>query len=549
LTASKWLEHLANCPNGLLPVYGNDAAVLQGSLRLWRETLRRFLERFGDREIRLFRSPGRINLRGMHVDTHGGFLNLMTHQREIVVVASTSNEPFTTAINIDPVFPEASFCIRELSERCGLGAPWRQVIASPWVRNRVQKTAGSWQNYVEGCALNVQHTLGSYRLPELCLAVGGNLPQGAALSSSAALCASMVLAFSRWAGKVLSPEELILAARDGEWYAGSRCGVSDQAAIVLGTPSRCVNIALRPERLDISSKRLYELPQDVAVLVADSQTQRSLSGKQLIDYTRNRFVYSMALHVCRHELAVLGMRSESVKTIDRLPALSPGALEAYGGLELLYRVLLQIPETIELAALRSRYDIPDVDALYAQYFGNVPESERPGLFHMRGPLLFGIAESERARVFPDAVGSGDWPRTGDLMRIGHDGDRRLRADGRPYVFDTSDGAIARLARDRIPIENCPGVYGASTPALDKLVDAAIDAGAYGACLTGAGLAGSALALCPRTEAEEVAEKLRRTIASPEYAALAGVAAAIPAARVGESVVVNHPVAGAGEVRL
>lgn len=549
MTASKWLEHLANCPNGLLPVAGHDAAVLQGSLRLWRETLRRFLERFGDREIRLFRSPGRINLRGMHVDTHGGFLNLMTHQREIVVVASTSNEPFTTAINIDPVFPEASFCIRELSERCGLGAPWRQVIASPWVRNRVQKTAGSWQNYVEGCALNVQHTLGSYRLPELCLAVGGNLPQGAALSSSAALCASMVLAFSRWAGKVLSPEELILAARDGEWYAGSRCGVSDQAAIVLGTPSRCVNIALRPERLDISSKRLYELPQDVAVLVADSQTQRSLSGKQLIDYTRNRFVYSMALHVCRHELAVLGMRSESVKTIDRLPALSPGALEAYGGLELLYRVLLQIPETIELAALRSRYDIPDVDALYAQYFGNVPESERPGLFHMRGPLLFGIAESERARVFPDAVGSGDWPRTGDLMRIGHDGDRRLRADGRPYVFDTSDGAIARLARDRIPIENCPGVYGASTPALDKLVDAAIDAGAYGACLTGAGLAGSALALCPRTEAEEVAEKLRRTIASPEYAALAGVAAAIPAARVGESVVVNHPVAGAGEVRL
>ncbi|MEA3364919.1 MAG: galactokinase family protein, partial [Candidatus Hydrogenedentes bacterium] len=327
---------------------------------MWRETLQCFLRSFGDREARLFRSPGRINLRGMHVDTHGGFLNLMTHQRETIVVAGVSREPITTAINTNPRFPEISFSLREFSQIPSFRASWEEFISAPEVRERVTRNADSWGNYVEGCALNVQHRLRDCMVPDLCLAVGSNLPHGAALSSSAALCTSLVLAFSDWADRTISSKELILAARDGEWYTGSRCGLSDQAAIVLGTTGKCVNIALHPSRLDVSSARTYNIPEEDNILVVDSKTQRSISGKQLIDYTRNRFAYSIALHVFRQELAALGVNADEVAAVDSLSALSPSIWKNQDGLSLIYRILLRIPETIRLNELQERYAIPEL---------------------------------------------------------------------------------------------------------------------------------------------------------------------------------------------
>jgi galactokinase len=540
------LRRLETADADIRSLYGHEAA-FQESRTLWESTLHCFLGRFGDRDVRLFRSPGRLNLRGMHVDTHGGFLNLTTHQRETVVVAARADAPATTAVNANPAFPEVSFSLKALSQSPEFRMEWERLIAAPGVRARVEQAPGSWQNYVEGCALNVQHRLPGHPVPDLLLAVGSNLPQGASLSSSAALCIALVLAFSGWAGAEFSPEMLILSARDGEWYAGSRCGVSDQAAMVLGKPGQCVQIALRPDRLDVSSGRWYAFPDEMAVLVVNSLTERNLSGDALIAYTQNRFAYSMALHVCRQNLEALGMPPERVRGTETLPDLAPHALNADQGLVLLYRLLQRVPETLSLEALRETCASSELDALYARHFGIVPPSERPRMFPMRGPLLFGIAESERARLFPEAVETGDWIQAGNLMNIGHDGDRRARKQGQACSVDISDRALARMAAERIPIEQCPGVYGASTPALDALVDAAIGGGACGACLTGAGLGGSVLALCSAMDAPRLAERLKQTIASPEYAMLAGAPAPFPGARVRDCVVVNHAVAGACEL--
>jgi hypothetical protein len=236
-----------------------------------------------------------------------------------------------------------------------------------------------------------------------------------------------------------------------------------------------------------------------------------------------------------------------VAHVTGLAALSPSAWNEEDGPSLVYRLLLRIPESIGLRELQKRYDIPELEALYNQQFGNIPEEDRPETFRIRGPLLFGIAESERARLFPDAIEGGDWERAGRWMAIGHDGDRVVNKDGSVYSFDTSDRALARLVDARVPIEECAGAYGASTRALDFLVDAALDAGAYGACLTGAGLAGSVLALCASDRSEAIGAQLCRAIASPEYARITGAADAISSADAHESVVINTAIAGAGEM--
>ena len=133
------------------------------------------------------------------------------------------------------------------------------------------------------------------------------------------------------------------------------------------------------------------------------------------------------------------------------------------------------------------------------------------------------------------------------MSIGHDGDRRISANGLPYAYDVSDVAVDRLIASGIPLEDCPGVYGASSPALDTLVDAAIQGGALGASLTGAGIAGAIVALCRAEDADRVAESVRNRLAAPDYVGVAGRQARLTDNEIDAAVVVNHATAPAGEL--
>jgi len=164
-------------------------------------------------------------------------------------------------------------------------------------------------------------------------------------------------------------------------------------------------------------------------------------------------------------------------------------------------------------------------------------------------LLFGIAESERARLFLPTLEAGDFKRAGALMVAGHNGDRRVCADGTPYVYDVSDAALGRLATADTPIELCPGAYGASSAVLDALVDAALDAGALGASLTGAGIAGTVLALCRAEDADRIIEAVRNRLASPDYAAIANRDAPLTNGEIAQGVLTNSATASACELRL
>ena len=78
-------------------------------------------------------------------------------------------------------------------------------------------------------------------------------------------------------------------------------------------------------------------------------------------------------------------------------------------------------------------------------------------------------------------------------------------------------------------------FGVSTPALDEIVGVALDAGAAGARLTGAGFGGCAIALCRASQAERVMAALRERFYTPRGGAGAGalfVAAASDGASVG-----------------
>jgi len=141
--------------------------------------------------------------------------------------------------------------------------------------------------------------------------------------------------------------------------------------------------------------------------------------------------------------------------------------------------------------------------------GRYPES-----VEVRGAALWGIAESERSRVFARLIKQDKIEEAGELMYIGHDGDRLFDfIDGKPVEFtenkvtdDYLDALMADLKSgepDRIKraqLARQPGDYDASSLELDTIVEIARRTpGVVGASLTGAGFGGNVLVLGKKSE--------------------------------------------------
>ncbi len=503
---------------------------------LLRSALEAFVACYGDAPVRVFRCPGRINLRGMHVDTHGGFLNLMSHQREVVVVCSAREDGGCRFVNVDTRYQAFEFSARDYELPENDREAWLSFIAA------TNAPRGSWQSYATGAVLRAAVSAGNCTGINACVA--SDLPEGAALSSSSALCLSVYLAACGLVGHAPSETEQILACRDAEWFAGARTGTSDPAAMVLGRPGQLVNVSLLAEKFSLDTVRRLDFPSEhLAVLIVNSRTTRSLSGAQLVDYISNRFAYSVALDVFRQEMEGMGYGPDRIAWCDRLSHIAP---ELFGGVRFLAALLMRVPERLSFEELRRRYALPHLDALVQQYFGTLPEEQWPKEVPLRGPLVYGLAESRRGERFFDHMQAESWEEAGRLMFVGHAGDRLMR-NGEPYDRTVYPLLLAEMGDGHLALEHVPGDYGASSPVLDALVDTANKAGALGACLTGAGIAGSVLALCLRGDADAVREAWVKQLSSEEYARLAGFDAPPDAATAAGCVVENLPVAPAGEM--
>jgi galactokinase len=543
MKASEWLQRLAARTDPARKIferlYGTDNQIISVRIALVRKVLSEFIDRFGDREVGVFRSPGRINLRGMHVDTHGGYLNLMTHHRETVIVVAPSHDSSVRLFNVEPAFPASVFDLRESRDSTAFHKPWTEFIGADEIRRDVLSRPGHWENYLRGCSLRLKHGRAGEVQRGMVGVAGSDLPRGAALSSSAALCVAFTLALAAENGIELTARETILTARDGEWFAGTRCGTSDQAAMVMGKPGAILNVALHGEAEPISPPRFVELPDHVRVVIIDSMTERALSGRERVTYTRNRFAYSMALNVARQELRRIGIPDDEVERTRTLLDFS-----RYDR-NVVFTMLKAVPVEATLTEIKMRYELPDFERAYAHNFELAAPEDRPESIRLRGPLVYGIAESERARIFSECIECDDVRRAGELMYIGHDGDRLNGNYYSRFGGDVSDESIEAFSRGDLAICDLPGVYRASSLALDALVDKARNLGALGASLTGAGIAGSVLALVEQDHVSDFVGGIESYVRGSEYARLAGIEAPVDDAR--EMAVVNSAVSGAGEI--
>jgi galactokinase len=179
-----------------------------------------FIEKFNREPILIF-APGRINLIGEHTDYNEGFVFPAAINKGIVAAISKSNNLQTTIISND------------LTEEHNISL--NDVKALP---------NGQWRNYIIGVIGELQNK--GLQVQPFNLVFGGDIPQGAGLSSSAALENSIVFGLNELFKFGLTKEEMIQISQMAEHnYVGVRCGIMDQYASMFGEKDKAILLDCR----------------------------------------------------------------------------------------------------------------------------------------------------------------------------------------------------------------------------------------------------------------------------------------------------------------
>jgi galactokinase len=206
-----------------------------------------FAERFGGTPDLVAQAPGRVNLIGEHTDYNDGFVLPLAIDRGTVVAARRGGS-------------EIVVYAADFGEEDRFTFPDRIEDAGP----------GDWRNYVRGMiAMLVELEMAPQGME---LAIAGDVPQGAGLSSSASLEVAVGLAVASLAGAEIDPTRLAqLAQRAENEFAGCACGIMDQLVSARAEPEQALLIDCRSLEC-----RPVPLPENAAVLIVHSGVERGL---------------------------------------------------------------------------------------------------------------------------------------------------------------------------------------------------------------------------------------------------------------------------------
>lgn len=228
-----------------------------------------FRECFGDEPHGVWFAPGRVNLIGEHTDYNEGLVLPFALGQGIVAAAARRDDGILALRTRQQPATKAGIPLEALP--AGLPAG---------IRDRIP----GWAAYPAGVAWSLLAS--GYPVGGASIAIDSCLPDGAGLSSSAALECSVALAFTELhapggtgataAPAVPRPELAAIAQRAENEFAGVPSGIMDQSAALLCRAGHAL-------LLDCRSLETTQVPFDPAsagmcLLVIDTRAKHELTG-------------------------------------------------------------------------------------------------------------------------------------------------------------------------------------------------------------------------------------------------------------------------------
>jgi galactokinase len=207
-----------------------------------------FVEAYGTAPEAIFAAPGRVNLIGEHTDYNDGLVLPCAIDRETMIAVGPGKGDAIEATALD------------LEQA-------RDAFSS---QSAIEPAQAEWSNHIRGVAHFLQQ--GGTQLAPMRLAIAGDVPIGAGLSSSAALGVASGLALSALAGDAQPPEVLARIAQQAEnHFVGTQCGIMDQMASACSKAGHALLLDCRS--LEYSH---IPMPTDLALIIIDSGVRHSL---------------------------------------------------------------------------------------------------------------------------------------------------------------------------------------------------------------------------------------------------------------------------------
>jgi len=243
--------------------------------RIERDLIAAFRRSF-EREPRLFRAPGRINLIGEHTDYNDGFV--MPAALDLSIWAA--------------IAPRSD-------RRLRIGSLIMDEVVEFDLDDANAQPRGDWTDYVRGVAIFL-HRAG-YELSGADLVLDGNLPIGAGLSASAAFEVAAGFALLTISGAEVDRVELAkICQRAENQFVGVRCGIMDQYI-------SCCAVAGSALLLDCRSlvSRKVAIDPNARLVLCDTMVRHQLASDE----------YNLRRADCERAVAVLSTRLDGIAAL------------------------------------------------------------------------------------------------------------------------------------------------------------------------------------------------------------------------------------------
>lgn len=278
--------------------------------------------RLSENQPRIFRSPGRINLIGDHTDYNMGWVLPAAIDRYVTLaIAPNGKNHFKVkAIDLDESLEHS-------------------------LEQNDPNAREHWSSYFIGVTALLQSE--GVKINGFDCVFTSNIPLGAGLSSSAAICCCFAFALNELFDGNFSRAQLVIIAQQTEHqYVGLQCGTMDQTASLFGKKDHVLKIDCQSQKITYSKLKL----QGYTFIICDSQVKHSLASSgyndrkkecdiaadffgvsSLRDITSQMLIESQGLNAIirkRVEFVI----AENQRVTDGSEFLEKGELKAFGQL-------------------------------------------------------------------------------------------------------------------------------------------------------------------------------------------------------------------------
>ena len=228
----------------------------------------------------IIQAPGRVNLIGEHTDYNDGFVLPCAINYQTVVAAAKREDNLIRVVSLD------------------YGNSVDEFDITKKITFQEDKM---WTNYIRGvvkCLLDR-----GYLFTGADISVSGNVPQGAGLSSSAALEVVIGQTFKVLFNLEISQAEIALNGQQAEnEFVGCNCGIMDQMISAEGLENHAMLLDCRSLETELVS-----IPEDLAVLIINSNKKRGLVDSE----------YNTRRQQCEEAARILGVKALRDVTIEQ----------------------------------------------------------------------------------------------------------------------------------------------------------------------------------------------------------------------------------------